>query len=191
MGNSGCNIDHGSFFSYYNQTYFASGGMDNTSRFLRASFLAPCHYRESGDIVVDQKIMEYGCGQYSASWDRIDASWYFAASRECKKECLDGSFSVVMKKGEYLYFPNVAGVTENAVFRVMAGGGDETVLRIYDGMPDFVTGDTQNTTQESKSLPGELIGNCVIGEKETIYETVLSCTVGKNRCIWWRTGPWK
>ena len=122
IGNTGCNVDHGSYFTFRGQTYFASGGMDNPNQYYRASFIAPCHYRDNGEIVVDQKIMEYGSGQYDASWKKIDASWYFEALRDCKKEDRNGNFYVSLASGEYLGFPNISSVEENAVicFRAAA-----------------------------------------------------------------------
>lgn len=163
VGNTGCNIDHGSYFTYKNQTYFASGGMDNPNPFLRASFLAPCHYRENGEIVIDQKIMEYGCGQYDAVWERIDAAWYFAASRECKVECGDGSFAAALLQGEYLYFPNIANIEENAVLKICASGAENAVIIIRED-----------------SLDGKSLGQCSIGEEKGIYEVALQCSHGKK-----------
>lgn len=87
--------------------------MDNPNKYLRASFLAPCHYKKNGEIVIDQKIMENGCGQYDAAWKQIEASWYFAASRECKKENELGEFVMELLTGEYLYFPNITNIEEN------------------------------------------------------------------------------
>ncbi len=167
LGNMDCNIDHGSFFTYLNQTYFASGGMDNPNRYLRASYLTPCHYRKNGEIVVDQKIMEYGCGQYDAVWKQIEAEWYFSASRECKTELFDGGFAVELKDGEYLHFPNITNIEKNT--RIQFHGwsmlpGENASVEIREGAPN-----------------GTLLGVCILeGEdsSENHYETVLTCPAG-------------
>lgn len=163
VGNTGCNIDHGSFFTYNNQTYFASGGMDNPNRYLRASYLAPCHYRENGEMVVDQKIMEYGCGQYDSTWERINASWYFEASRECKKEDVTGEFWTALAKDEYLYFPNIANVEENTEIRFKAFSHKDAVISICEN-----------------SLDGPVLGTCRIGEDVNVYQGQLTCMAGKK-----------
>lgn len=169
VGNTGCNIDHGSFFLYHNQTYFASGGMDNPDMYIRASFLAPCHYRENGEIVIDQKIMEYGCGQYDAAWERIEAEWYFDASRECKKELKDGGFAVALKRGECVGFPNIANVEMNTGMQICAYTPEnEAVIEIREG-----------------SAEGTVLGKCIIqkgkeSEKFEIIPFQLNCTGGKK-----------
>lgn len=158
VGNTGCNIDHGSFFTYHNQTYFASGGMDNPDRYIRASFLAPCHYRNNGEIVIDQKIMEYGSGQYDAAWNRIEAEWYFDASRECKKELADGGFAVELRAGEYVGFPNIANVEENTNMQICGCAlGKEAVIEVREGSKD-----------------GIILGICII-QKNRRHWTICDC----------------
>lgn len=162
MGNTGCNIDHGSFFTFHNQTYFASGGMDNPNRYLRASFLSPCHYKENGEIVTDQKMMEYGCGQYDAAWKQIEACWYFAASRECKKEeC--GSFLTELLAGEYLYFPDISNVEEDTEIEFLASCAEEAVIVVRED-----------------TLDGPVLGSCRIGKNKKVYSANLKCTRGKK-----------
>lgn len=165
VGNTGCNIDHGSFFSYQNQTYFASGGMDNPSRYLRASFLAPCHYHENGEISIDQKPMEYGCGQYDSTWNRIEASWYFDASRECKREDEDGKFLTVLYNEEYLYFPDISNIEADSRIEVFALAKDGGLLIIREGASD-----------------GAILGtiNIKAGKKAEIYGGRLICRHGKK-----------
>lgn len=175
MGNTGCNIDHGSFFTYHNQTYFASGGMDNPNQYLRASYLVPCHYRADGSIVIDQKIMEYGCGQYDAAWGKIEAEWYFSASRECKTELPDGGFAVELKKGEMIWFPNIANVERNTKIQFCGCSlvpGQASVIEIRENNPE-----------------GKLLGTCEIGNADSsdnteIYSCELTCGWGtKSLCF--------
>lgn len=171
QGNTGCNIDHGSFFTYRNQTYFASGGMDNPNRYLRASFLAPCHYRENGEIVVEQKTMEYGCGAYDANWDRILASWYFEASKECKRESEDGGFSVFLEKGDYVCFPNIANVEEDSLISVCASAVEEDQSK-------------RGLLVLDDSLGTEILGRIRIGGQKRIYQGELHCSHGqKSLCL--------
>lgn len=161
MGNSGCNIDHGTYFTYHNQTYFATGGMDNTNRYLRASYLAPCHYRENGEIVVDQQIMEYGCGQYDAVWEKIYTSWYFESTKECKKELSDGKFATALENGEYLGFPEIANVEADTNMQIFGQGDGRIFIR-------------ENTPE------GKIIGTCDLGKEKGVYECVLECSHGKK-----------
>lgn len=168
MGNSECNIDHGSFFTFHNQTYFASGGMDNPSRFLRASYLAPCHYRKNGEIVVDQKIMEYGCGQYDAAWDKIEAEWYFEAAEDSKQELENGGFAVQLNRDGYLRYPNLANIEKNTKMQFCVKVPEEKVtIEIREG-----------------SVEGELLGKCQISADTQglyeIYECSLNCSAGKK-----------
>lgn len=182
-GNSGCNIDHGSFFSYRNQTYFASGGMDNPNRYLRASFLSPCHYRKNGEIVVDQKIMEYGCGQYDSTWKKIEAVCYFEASRECKKEDENGKFLTELRAGDCLHFPDIANIEENAEIQFMAAAKEKCMILIHEDSPD-----------------GPILGKCKIGNEKRLWNGQLECGAGKKSLyleadsevqIWWFSFPGK
>lgn len=144
VGNTGCNVDHGSYFTYRNQTYFASGGMDNPNRYYRTSFLVPCHYRGNGEIVVDQKIMGYGCGQYDATWKNIMTAWYFEATLECKRERQDGTFVTELRDGESLGFPNIHNVEKDAVLHVRAAAsGERAVLTVRE-----------------KDRKGRILGSC-------------------------------
>lgn len=183
MGNTGCNIDHGSYFTYQNQTYFASGGMDNPNRYLRASFLAPCHYRKDGRIAVDQKMMEYGCGQYDSIWKKIEAAWYFGASRECKKEGKDGKFLTELYEGEHLCFPDIANIETDAVIQFMASARNGGRIIIHETAPD-----------------GPVLGVCRIGKTKELYQGKLKCGAGKKSLcfvaqgdvdIWWFSFPVK
>lgn len=163
IGSSGCSIDHGSYFTFHNQTYFACGGMDNPNRYLRSSYLTPCHYRANGEIVIEQKIMEYGCGQYDASWEKIGASWYFKASRPCKKELEDGTFAVELQSGDCLFFSEIANIEQNSNVQVWASGEKDTYLTIHEETED-----------------GTLLGSVNIGTELGYYSGRLNCEYGKK-----------
>lgn len=135
-GNFAANNDHGSFFTYHNQEYNASGGMDNPSQYYRSSYLYYVHYKDNGDIVVDKQIGQYGVGQYDACWDRIEAEWYFAAEGVSKREKSAGGFEIRdIHRGDSLYFQNINNVERNARITFTAScrnpSGGEIVL--YDG----------------------------------------------------------
>jgi hypothetical protein len=164
-GNTGANVDHGSYFTFNNQTYSATGGMDNPSKTFRASFLAYCHYKANGEIVVDQKPMEYGVGQYDASWDKIEAEWYFGLSGSAKKEeSYTGGFVIGnIKNNDYLYFQNVNNVEANSTmdFYVSSANVAGGTIEVHEGSPS-----------------GTLLGSCTVPNTGswTNYTTV-SCNL--------------
>lgn len=166
-GHIGFTNDHGAFFTYHNQTYFAAGGMDNANRYFRSSYMVPCHYRANGEIIIDQQIAAYGCGQYDAAWEKIQANWYFDASRECKIETKDGNISVELKDGEYLFFPEILNVEENTRFQMDAVCRTNAEVLILEG-----------------SMDGQLLGVCKLlgnpDEKAGRYECRLNCAAGKK-----------
>ena len=156
-GNTGANVDHGSFFTYHGQTYQASGGMDNPSMVFRASFLGYCHYRKNGEIVTDQTPIGYGVGQYDAGWRRIEAEWFFACHQARKRELPGGGFGMAgLTAGSWLHFPNLNHVNENACLTLCyANAGEEALLEIREGFAD-------GKLLESGGLPadGKLLGSC-------------------------------
>ena len=114
------NVDHPCVFDYHNQTYFAYGVPENygegeTDPFYRTTKMLYAHYKDNGEIVIDEFIQKVGVGQYDASWPAIKGEWYFAASDGVyKKENADGFELRGLKNGSYLYFQNVHGMRQNA-----------------------------------------------------------------------------
>lgn len=134
LGNTDANIDHGSYFTWRGQTYFASGGMDNPNRYLRASFLTCCHYRENGEIVVDQKVMGYGAGQYDACWDKIEAEWFTECSDMAKTGLPGGGFVMEpLRDGAYLLYPNMANLEDNpsVAFFAACDGSQGALIEVH------------------------------------------------------------
>ncbi len=169
-GNTGANVDHGSFFTYRGQTYQASGGLDNPSNVFRASYLAYCHYRKNGDIVVDQVPIAYGVGQYDAGWRRIEAEWFFECSQAVKQEISGGGFGMGELTSEsWLHFPNLNHMNKNAVLTVRyANLAQEGLLEIREG-----------------SCDGTLLGSCALpgtgsGEKFETAAVQLSNDAGPH-----------
>jgi hypothetical protein len=92
------------------------------------------HYRENGDMVDDLnflqatavakegKYFKTGVGNYDASWERIEAEWFFKKDGTLvKRESLAGGFEIRnIHNGDYLAFPNIRNLTANSTinFRV-------------------------------------------------------------------------
>lgn len=182
MGHFGFTNDHGAFFEWNGQTFFAAGGMDNANRYLRASYAAVCHYRRSGEIVTDPEIAAYGCGQYSAAWERIYAKWYTGAWKASKIETQDGRFCVQMEDGGLLYFPETAYIEQDSPFCVsVLSGSPDAVLEIYEGSPDgTLLGVCDLGSGQSVETAEERQCGVEACEGERICRCQLSCTAGKK-----------
>lgn len=183
-GHIGFTNDHGAFFTYHNQTYFAAGGMDNANRYFRSSYLVPCHYRENGDIFIDQQIAAYGCGQYDAAWEKIQADWYFAASRECKAQTENGDTAIELRDGEYAYFPEILNVETNTRMQIYASCRDGAQLLVFEKDPEHFR-KTGAAADDGSS--GSLLGSCTLDGNpdggELVYECCLNCTAGKKSLL--------
>lgn len=89
-------VDHGTFFTYHNQLYFTyavpeNWGAEKVDFFYRTAKIIYAHYKDNGDICIDEFIQDAGVGQYYAAWPAIKGEWYFAASDGVyKKENADG-----------------------------------------------------------------------------------------------------
>ena len=136
-------VDHGTFFTFHNQLYLAYGVPENLGEpkvdpFFRTTKMVYAHYRDNGDIVVDEFIQDAGVGQYDATWPAIKGEWYFAASDgACKKENADGFEIRGLKDGSYLYFQNVNGMRQNAKLFVRGShkGAKPCQIEVREGSP--------------------------------------------------------
>lgn len=147
-GNFAANNDHGSFFTYHNQDYNASGGMDNPSMCCRASYLHYVHYRANGEIVIDKQIGQYGVGQYDACWKRIEAEWFFAADGISKRENKNGGFEIQdIHSGDFLFYQNVNNTEENTLltFRASCHSKDGGKIIIANGNEGNILGSVSVT----------------------------------------------
>ncbi len=112
--------DHGNFFTFHNQTYFAYGipenwGEEKVNRYYRTTKMVYVHFDENGDIHSDEFIKTVGVGQYEATWPCIKGEWYFAASDGVyKKTNAEGFEMRGIRDGSYLYYQNVNGMRQNA-----------------------------------------------------------------------------
>ena len=135
--------DHGTFFTYHNQTYFTYGvpenwGEEPVDRFYRTTKIIYAHYRDNGEIAADPFIREAGVAQYDARWEEIKSVWYFAASDELyKKETADGFEMRGIRDGSYLYYPGIAGMRQNALLYIsgMLAPGNACSIEIRENSP--------------------------------------------------------
>ena len=134
-------VDHGNFFTFHNQTYFAYGvpenwGEDRMNRYYRTTKMLYAHFKDNGDIAIDEFIQQAGVGHYDASWPSIKGEWYFAAADGIfKKENLTGFELRGIKDGSYLYFPKVSGMNSNALMFVRLACRGKCSVEIREGSP--------------------------------------------------------
>lgn len=150
-----CFTDHGTFFTFHNQTYFTYGVPENYGSgepldpYYRTTKFVYAHRKYNGDIVTDEFIKKVGVGQYDAAWEAIKGEWFFDASDGIvKTETADGFAIGGIKDGAYLYYQNVLHVPENAEIRLRVANGGRTPGRveIREGGPD-----------------GEMLGEVTVG----------------------------
>ena len=166
-------VDHGTFFTYHNQTYFTYGipnnwGEPNLDLFFRTTKIVYAHYRDNGDICVDEFIQEAGVGQYDAAWPVIKGEWYFAASDGVyKKENADGFELRGFTDGAYVYFQHIRGMHQNAGLCLRG-----------------VCGQTPCQIEVRENSPfGSVLGCCQVtpdGDGAREYEIPLSNTFGTH-----------
>ncbi len=112
--------DHGNFFTFHNQTYFAyaipeNWGEENVNRHYRTTKMVYVHFDDAGNIYSDDFIKSEGVGQYQATWPEIKGEWYFAASDGVlKKKNADGFEMRGICDGAYLYYQNIHNMRQNA-----------------------------------------------------------------------------
>ena len=146
-GNSGNNqhgLDsraHGNYFTWNNQWFhtwchFYLG--KEVTRF-RESYLSYLHYKNNGEMVDDTTFLKAhfatGVGQYDASWSKIEAEWYMAASGVEKKENPTGGFEIQeIKNDGFLYFPNIKNLESktSVTFCVSSNSDGKIEIRAND-----------------------------------------------------------
>ena len=125
--------DHGTFFTYNNQTYFTYAVPENldsgekTDLYYRTMKIVYAHYRDNGDIVTDEFIQKVGVAQYDAGWETIRGEWFFDASDGIvKKENADGFELSGITDGSHLTFPKIRNLPENASLKLRVSNGGES-----------------------------------------------------------------
>jgi len=108
--------DHGTFFTWHNQTYYTAGAWQ--APYFRYTFLCYAHYKNNGEIVVKRPLngkVDLGVARYDASLGNIEAECYFAASDELlKKEGATGFEVQNITNKSYLFYPKVYNITDDA-----------------------------------------------------------------------------
>ena len=172
-----CFTDHGTFFTFHNQTYFTYGVPENygsgepLDRYYRTTKFVYAHIKKNGDIVTDDFIKKVGVGQYDATWKTIKGEWFFDASDGIvKKENADGFELRGIKDGSHLTFPKICNMPANALlkFRVANGNDAPCTVEIHQENPK-----------------GKLLGRCVVGNTGGFnqfksFKVALKNTAGKH-----------
>lgn len=106
-GNLGITEDHGSFFSWRGQDFFAHTIFD-PHRYFRSTGLCYIHYKENGEMRADRIAAEYGVGVYDGGWNKIQAEWFMQGIHIEKKENINDGFDVVVRdESSELVYPNI------------------------------------------------------------------------------------
>ena len=142
-------VDHGGFFNWHNQTFFAYGVPDGDP-FFRHTKIVYAHFKDNGDIADDPFIEQspLGVGQYDAHWEKIQAEWFFAAADGVeKRENATGFEMRHLTDGSWLAYPNCQHLSRNATlsFCVASANPAGGVIEVrQDG------------------VAGPLLGQCVV-----------------------------
>lgn len=105
---------HGSFFNWKGQFYHIWCYYIKQGFKYRESIITYCHFDDDGNIVTDTKFLDAhfsnGVGQYNASWETIEAEWYYEISgdliKQGRKE--DGFVVANIKNGDWIRFANLS-----------------------------------------------------------------------------------
>lgn len=111
---AGGNGGHGLYFSWHNQWFRTTNIQWKPPFKFRKTLMTYVHFREDGSLVNDLAFYKegygyaMGVGEYDALWPRIEAEWFFAASRDLKHENSSGGFEIRgATEGDSLSFPQV------------------------------------------------------------------------------------
>lgn len=146
LKNTGGPLGHSSYADYNGQSYLA---WENTcdpfgNRAYRQVMMTYFHYTDRGEMVVDVNFIkggkhyEAGVGNYRASWDSIQAEWFFKKSDGLqKKQSPDGGFEIQnSRNNDFLNFPSMKDMPQNATisFNLSSkrGGGK---IEVRQGSP--------------------------------------------------------
>lgn len=133
---------HGNYFMWNNQWFhtWCKFHLGKDVARYRESYITYVHYKNDGSMVDDTLVLskhfETGVGQYSASWDKIEAEWFMSGDKIKKGENADGFEVSVCNANGYLSFPNMYDVSENATFVVKLNPHVGGKLEIRSGAID-------------------------------------------------------
>jgi hypothetical protein len=128
---------HGNFFEWNNQWFhtWCKFHLGKEVAYYRESYLTYLHYKKDGSMVSDTVLLSKhfanGVGQYSASWDNIEAEWYMAADKIEKTDNTTGFEIGKCLDGGFLSYPNIRDIKENAtmVFKINPHVGGKIEVR--------------------------------------------------------------
>ena len=132
---------HGSFFNWKGQFYHIWTYYIRPGYKYRECIISYCHMTNDGKIVTDtgflDKHFETGVGQYDASWDKIEAEWFTAASEISKKDNTNGGFAVGdIENNDYLIFPNIKGLSGKSAIEFKAIANSSVTIEIRNNSPE-------------------------------------------------------
>lgn len=132
-GTLGISEDHGSFFSWHGQDFYAYTIFD-PGYYYRSTGLCYIHYRQNGEMVADQMIAEYGVGAYDGSWNKIQAEWFMEAQNVRKQENVWGGFDIAgIGEESVLRYPGIQGIRGKSKIHFFAASLCGTgVIEIWD-----------------------------------------------------------
>lgn len=150
-------LAHSSFFWWKGQFYHIWCYYIKNGYKFRESIISYCHIDDNGKIVTDTNFLDLhfsnGVGQYNASWDKIEAEWYYEVSSNIIKE---GT-----KKNGFV----LTGITNNSWIKY-ANVNFETKKERFEALLQHVKG--KGTIEIRINQPsGLLLGTADIDEKST------------------------
>ncbi|MFI3259392.1 MAG: family 43 glycosylhydrolase [Rikenellaceae bacterium] len=106
------NLAHSSFFNWKGQFYHAWCYYLRNGYKWRSVNISYCHMADNGDVVTDTHFLDqhysYGVARYEASWDRIEAEWFYEVSEGVSKRGMaESGFHLIFDGSGYLRFQEV------------------------------------------------------------------------------------
>ncbi|MFC2110293.1 family 43 glycosylhydrolase [Bacteroidota bacterium] len=166
-------LAHGSFFNWKGQFYHVWCYYIRPGYKYRETIISYCHIDEHGRLHTDTNFLDHhfknGVGQYNASWDKIEAEWFYEKIGELKKES--------RKKKEFVisHFKNKTGLR----FANM------TFDKVYHKFVTNISFKGENGVLEIRSHTpnGELLGQLELkcsNNSETFHKTQCDISVSKG-----------
>ncbi|CAH8281414.1 carbohydrate binding protein with CBM6 domain [Mariniflexile fucanivorans] len=163
---SGFNLNefaHGSFFWWKGQFYHMWCYYQKSGYKYRETIISYCHFDDEGNLVTDTRFLEKhfknGVGQYDASWDKIEAEWYYEISEGITKQGnkTDGFSLTNINDGGWIRFSNV---NSNSIYKKITANlslkGEKGFLEI-----------------RTDSIIGNIIGKTDLSQSDSLQE--VSC----------------
>ncbi len=121
---------HGSFFWWKGQFYHMWCYYIRPGYKYREVIMTYCHFDNDGRIVTDTKFLDEhfvnGVGRYNASWNKVEAEWYYEKSAELKKQSNENGFEISnLSEGSWLRFANMEFDKDFSNFAANASGGSK------------------------------------------------------------------